>query len=269
LPIDADRWKKVKEVFEAVADMPAKDRTAFIQSICGDDDELKAEIEKLLNGDKNARSFLEKPLFDTTVDSIETQNRRSFSPGELVCDRFTIVSFLGEGGMGQVYEAHDAELRERIALKTIHPGIASNPTALLRFKQELQITRRITHPNICRTFDFERFVPQRGANGEVGPEVAFLTMELLQGETLDVLLKRKKRLEIRETLSIATQIGGALGAAHGAGVIHRDLKPSNIVLVQAESGIRAVVTDFGLARAIFLDGEKDSRAFSKELTATG
>ena len=269
MPIDADRWKKAKEVFETAVDMPAEDRAAFIRSICGNDDELTAEIKKLLEGDENARSFLEKPLFDPPCDTRQLHNRRIFSPGEIICDRFTIVAFLGEGGMGQVYEAHDAELRERIALKTIHSEIASNPSALLRFKQEIQITRRITHPNICRTFDFEKAGPRRGTNGEAEPEVVFLTMELLQGETLEVLLKRKNRLGVNETLTISTQLSGALGAAHNAGIIHRDLKPSNILLVPGESDIRAVVTDFGLARAVFPDRENDSRALGKALTATG
>jgi tetratricopeptide (TPR) repeat protein len=167
-------------------------------------------------------------------------------PGSLLAGRFRIVRFVAEGGMGEVYEAEDLELREQVALKTIRQDLASDPRLLERFKTEIHLARKVTHPNVCRIFDVFRH-PSQGATGET----LFLTMELLRGETLAEHLKRKGRLGLSEALPLVRQMAEALGAAHRAGVVHRDFKSSNVVLVPAPEdvrGVRAVVTDFGLAR---------------------
>jgi tetratricopeptide (TPR) repeat protein len=146
--------------------------------------------------------------------------------------------------MGEVYEAEDQELKERVALKTLLPEIASDEAMIARFKQEIQLSRRIGHPNVCRMFDLARDpADASGANG-----VYFLTMEFLPGETLSARLQREGRLTPAEALPLLDQMAEALDAAHRAGVIHRDLKPSNVMLVPGPQGLRAVVTDFGLAR---------------------
>ncbi len=114
--------------------------------------------------------------------------RSVFSPNELVAGRFKIVRFIGQGGMGDVYEAEDLELRERVALKTVRPEIAADEPAIARFKREIQLARRVTHPNVCRIFDVEyhRTTAPEGA-------IAFLTMELLPGDTpLSTAVKRLK-----------------------------------------------------------------------------
>jgi tRNA A-37 threonylcarbamoyl transferase component Bud32/tetratricopeptide (TPR) repeat protein len=163
-----------------------------------------------------------------------------FAPGDLVADRYYIVRFLAEGGMGEVYEARDTVLAERVALKTIRGELAKKPNALARFKREIHVARQVTHPNVCRVFDL----------GEHGA-TTFLTMQLLEGESLASYLKRCKRLDVAQAHSLARQIAAAIDCAHAAGVIHRDLKPANIILVPTSTGgeLRAVVTDFGLARA--------------------
>jgi tetratricopeptide (TPR) repeat protein len=162
--------------------------------------------------------------------------------GSLLADRYRIVRFLSEGGMGAVYEAEDLQLRERVALKTVRPGVAGQPGALERFKREIQLARRVTHPNVCRIFEFGLH------RAEGGAEVAFLTMELLQGETLAQRLKREGRLSTENALPLAEQMAAGLAAAHAAGVIHRDFKPSNVILAGAPGAVRAVVSDFGLAQ---------------------
>ena len=176
-----------------------------------------------------------------------TPGPTTFSPDELVADRYKIVRFIGRGGMGEVYEAHDLELLQRVALKTVLPEIALDRQAIERFKGEIRTAREVTHPNVCRIFDlgFHRRAPS-------GNEIAFLTMELLSGETLAERLQLKGRMSPAEALPLATQIAAGLGAAHAAGIVHRDLKPGNIILVPSREGRetpRAVVTDFGLARA--------------------
>jgi serine/threonine protein kinase len=149
--------------------------------------------------------------------------------------------------MGEVYEAEDLELDERVALKTIRRELASEPRALDRFKTEIHLARKVTHPNVCRIYDVFREPSQGG----VGDETPFLTMELLRGQTLAEHLERQGRLGLPEALPLVRQVAQALEADHRAGVIHRDFKSSNIVLVPAPEeprGVRAVVTDFGLAR---------------------
>jgi tetratricopeptide (TPR) repeat protein/TolB-like protein len=166
-----------------------------------------------------------------------------FAAGEIVAGRYRIVRFLAQGGMGEVYEVEDLELHEPVALKTVRPDAGADSLAVERFRREIQLARKVTHPNVCRIFDVSHHRPP-GA----GQPIIFLTMELLAGVTLAERLRRGGPLAAPEALPIARQICAALAAAHQVGIVHRDLKPGNVVLVPARTGIRAVVTDFGLAR---------------------
>jgi tetratricopeptide (TPR) repeat protein/tRNA A-37 threonylcarbamoyl transferase component Bud32/TolB-like protein len=169
---------------------------------------------------------------------------------ELLAGRFRVVRLLGQGGMGQVYEAEDLELRERVAVKVVRPDIAHDTAAHERFRREISLARRVTHPNVCRIFDL--FLHR--APGTAEP-LALISMELLRGETLSERLRRQGPLTLAHARDIGRQIAAALDAAHRAGVVHRDLKPSNVVLVDDGEATRAVVTDFGLASAAGTDGE--------------
>src|SRR5215831_17584709 len=102
----------------------------------------------------------------------------SFVGAEQIAERYRIVRLLGEGGMGEVYEAEDLLLRERVALKTVRQDVARDEKVVERFKREIQLARRVTHPNVCRIFDVGLHKPAGGG------QIAFLTMELLSGETL-------------------------------------------------------------------------------------
>ncbi len=162
------------------------------------------------------------------------------APGQVIGGRYAIVRLLAEGGMGEVYEADDRLLRERVALKTIRAQVAHDEVVVERFKREIQLARKVTHPNVCRLFD-------AGTHGDL----CFLTMELLEGETLDARLQSAGCLSIGRAAPLVAQMAAALHAAHRAGVIHRDFKSGNVVLVDDaddRGGTRAVVTDFGLAR---------------------
>ncbi len=174
----------------------------------------------------------------------------ALAPGEVLAGRFRIVAFLGEGAIGEVYEAEDLELGGRLAVKTLHPAIAGDERALLRFKREIQTARQVTHPNVCRIFDLFHHRRPRGRRAtDAGGEIAFLTMELLRGEPLHERLARAGRMTTAEALPLALQMAAALTAAHAAGIVHRDFKSGNVMLIDAPAGTRAVVTDFGLARS--------------------
>ena len=161
-------------------------------------------------------------------------------PGAILGGRYEIVRLLGQGGMGAVYQAYDRDLERQVALKLIRSDLAANPEILKRFKQELILARQITHKNVIRIFDLGQ------ADG-----FKFITMEYIEGEDLQSVLGRKKKLQPSEAASIIAQICRALEAAHAEGVIHRDLKPQNIML---DGSGRAYVMDFGIARSTLSPG---------------
>jgi tetratricopeptide (TPR) repeat protein len=170
-------------------------------------------------------------------------------PGTELDGRYRIVRFIAAGGMGEVYEATDLALGAEVALKTIRPEVAARETVMERFRREILLARRVTHPNVCRIFDLGHHSLEDGGG------ITFLTMELLRGDTLRNRLREKGPLRVEEGLPVAAQMAAALDAAHAAGVVHRDLKAANVMLVpQPEGGPpRVVVTDFGLAWARDVD----------------
>jgi tetratricopeptide (TPR) repeat protein len=193
---------------------------------------------------------------------IEQAGGEVFNVGDLVANRYAIVRLLGAGGMGEVYEAQDGELGERVALKTVRPELAQVREAAERFKREVLLARRVVHPNVCRVLEFGY---HKGTAKDQKAVVMYLTMEMLVGETLAQLVARKGRLDEEEALRLARQMSEALAAAHDLGIVHRDFKNSNVILVsRGSSGLQAVVTDFGLARAVGIGTPE-----AASLTATG
>jgi serine/threonine protein kinase len=167
----------------------------------------------------------------------------ALTSGQILAGRYRVGAFLGRGSIGEVYEAEDLELAGRVAIKILRPELARDERVVRRFQREIQLTRLVPHPNVCRMVDLVHH--QDTAAGE--PARVFLTMELLRGETLEDLIVRQGPLRPAEALPIVRQITAGLAAAHAAGVVHRDLKSSNVFLVTSPTGSRAVVTDFGLA----------------------
>ncbi len=242
-----ERWEQAKKLFAAAQELDPGERASFLHRACPDDPTLRREVESLLSGDRRAGDFLEKPIL---ADAAKTESAAirvgTLSLGQVLSGRFRVIRFLGQGGMGEVYEARDLDLGERVALKTIRPEIASAPGTMARFKKEIQLARRVAHPNVCRMFDLQRHRPPPETDPSAG-EIGFLTMELLEGETLAARLRRVGRIATAEALPLVRQMGEALAAAHDVGVVHRDFKPGNVMLVPSRSGDgkeRAVVTDF-------------------------
>jgi tetratricopeptide (TPR) repeat protein/tRNA A-37 threonylcarbamoyl transferase component Bud32 len=162
--------------------------------------------------------------------------------GSVLAGRYAIVQLLALGGMGAVYEVEDLHLHERVALKVVRPELLGDPVVVERFKREVQLSRKVTHTNVCRIFDLGTHRDEAA-----GWEVTFLTMELLRGRTLQERIQERGRMSPDEALPLICQMAAALDAAHRAGVIHRDLKTANVLVVPGMDGERAVVTDFGLA----------------------
>src|SRR5882757_4196969 len=156
-----------------------------------------------------------------------------FLPGRLIAGRYRIIALLGKGGMGEVYRADDLTLGQAIALKFLPDEAARDEGLLERFRNEVRIARRVSHPNVCRVYDV----------GDVDGQT-FFTMEYVDGEDFASLLRRIGRLPPDKALDIARQLCAGLATAHAKGVLHRDMKPANIML---DGRGQVVITDFGLA----------------------
>ncbi|HEV8630472.1 MAG TPA: protein kinase [Thermoanaerobaculia bacterium] len=185
--------------------------------------------------------------------------------GAIIAERYELVRFIAQGGMGEVYEAFDRDLGAPVALKFLTTALAADPMALERFKREVQLARSVRHPNVCRLFDLGR---HRLADGR---DLPFLSLEYLPGESLSRHLRREGPLSLPLAGRLARDIGAALAAAHSEGVVHRDLKPSNVLLVPTGPGdeaLRAVVTDFGVARRIGAPPQEPHQPGSSSETLT-
>jgi len=156
--------------------------------------------------------------------------------GATIGGRYRILSELGAGGMGVVYKAHDLELDDVVALKMLKPNALMDAEQIERLKSEIKLARKITHPNVLRTFDF----------GEVDGH-PYISMEYVRGLTLRYLLNETQRIPYTAGLRIARQLCAGLAAAHEVGVLHRDIKPENLILEQTGN---AKLMDFGIARPI-------------------
>ena len=173
----------------------------------------------------------------------------AFAQGDTVAKRFRILRFIAQGGMGEVYEALDIELKQKVALKTVRSAFLTDANALERFRQEIVVAKRVTHPNVCRTYDLFRHEGRKDGDSDL----LVVSMEFLAGQNLDQLLKERGKLSIAEALPLVQQMVAGLAAAHQAGVVHRDFKTNNVMLVPPGSGsgsIRVVVSDFGLAHSL-------------------
>ncbi len=160
----------------------------------------------------------------------------SLKTGVILGSRYEILETLGEGGMGAVFKARDREVDRIVALKVIRPELAGSEDILKRFRQELVLTRKITHRNVVRIFDLG-----------IADGLRFISMEYIDGRELAHLLHEKGKLPPKEAAQIMLQVAKGLAVAHGEDVIHRDLKPQNIMVDRAG---RAAVMDFGIAHSI-------------------
>ena len=236
-------WERLRPLFNAAVELPPSERAPFIADACGDDAELRREMENLLEA--YAQHGASADEITIHLNQLADKVQSKLAPSDVVLGRFKIVRVLGSGGMGDVYKAFDQELGQDVALKSIRPEIVDNQGVLARFKREVQLARRLSGPNICRIH--ELFI---GGGNSSEPISAFLTMEFLEGITLADHLKQSGPISWTNARGIATDICTALTTIHEAGIIHRDLKCRNVMLAERNGFERAVLMDFGLAHEI-------------------
>jgi serine/threonine protein kinase/Flp pilus assembly protein TadD len=164
--------------------------------------------------------------------------------GSTFANRYHILEELGRGGMGRVYKAIDTQIDEKVGLKLLNPEVAADEKTRERFRNELRLTRQISHRHICRVYDFSEFEGQ-----------SYISMEYVSGEDLKSLIRRVGELTSGKAVFIARQICEGLAEAHRLGIIHRDLKPHN-VMIDRDGNVR--IMDFGIARTYRKEGMTDT-----------
>ncbi|HKY03264.1 MAG TPA: hypothetical protein VJQ56_00140, partial [Blastocatellia bacterium] len=151
-----ERWKKIEELFEAAADHRPEDRAAFLDRACGDDGELRAEVEQMLEHQQPTGKFITTLVHDAAKLFPQARPEDKdvrFIPGTVLAERYRILGLLGRGGMGEVYRADDLKLAQPVALKFLPENLSKNRDALSRFHAEVRTARKVSHPNVCRVFD--------------------------------------------------------------------------------------------------------------------
>ncbi len=233
--MSVDRWDQIKDVFEAARQIPpGEGRNRLLAEACGEDAELRAEIDSLLGSEDAAGDFLEQtPATLLAVDSATVTTRSGQRIGSC-----TLTSIIGAGGIGVVYAAVQDEPQRKVAVKLLRPGLAT-PSLLRRFKHEAEILARLQHPGITRIYEAGTH------RSELGEDVPYFVMELIPEAQSLVASAERQGLTLRQRLELFCEVCAAVHYGHQKGVIHRDLKPSNI-LVDASG--QPKVIDFGVAR---------------------
>ncbi len=250
-----DRWQIAWRIFEQATELPADQRTDFLESACEGDDDVRRAVEKMLDADQAETGiFLDRPLAkasETTEFMPPTFTRPSQTPQRL--GAYRLLNKVGEGGMSSVFLAvrDDDAYQRRVVVKVIRPGMETEHVAR-RFRVERQILASLDHPNIARLFD----------GGTTDRDLPYFVMEYIDGVPIDVFCERNE-LSVEERLTLFMKVCAAVGYAHRNLVVHRDIKPNNI-LVSADGEPKLL--DFGIAK--LLNPDLGSPEIAPTLTAT-
>ena len=234
--VTPERWERIKALFNSALAQPAGERAGFLKRACSDDNSIREEVESLLSANSEDDDFLDVPAHQMAAEMLDQSSRQprvELAPGDII-GRYTILSSLGFGGMGEVYLAQDSELGRQIALKLLAPEFATDEHRVRRFEQEARAASALNHPNVCVIHEV----------GKASDGRHFMVMEYVDGTTLRRRMRRN-RLTLQEALDVAAQIAWALEAAHAAGIVHRDIKPENVML-RRDGYVK--VLDFGIAK---------------------
>ncbi|HVT38900.1 MAG TPA: protein kinase [Gemmatimonadaceae bacterium] len=238
--ISADRWTRLEPLFDAALELPREQRTAFLEAKCSGDPALRAEMDRFLAEHDRRDSLLDHPAaerFATLLDEEMAPAIGKSLPDELQAllgSGYTVERELGGGGMSRVFIALDNRLGRKVVMKVLAPELAA-AISLERFEREIRIAASLQHPNI---------VPLLSAGDIAG--LPFYSMPFVEGSSLRGRLATSGPPTVAESVAILRDVARALAYAHEHGVVHRDIKPANVLL----SGDAAVVTDFGIAKAL-------------------
>jgi len=230
--MDAERWRRINELFHAALERDPGSREAFIDEACAGDPALRTEVLELLRM-HSGPGAIDRPAVEADPDLLLTGDDDPLIGRRL--GPYEVTGLLGRGGMGIVYLGQDTRLRRPVAIKALPPALTHNDHLRARLRREAMAAGALSHPCIATVFALEEF------DGQL-----YVVQEYIPGRTLRATMKiREGRMAVAEIVSIALDIARALAAAHAQGVLHRDLKPEN-VLRTPDGGIKVV--DFGLAR---------------------
>jgi Tol biopolymer transport system component len=226
------QWERVAAVFDEAMARDASERLTFVRLECAGDEALRQRVESMLDAiDRPA--LLDLPAGEMVADLFD---RPRPQPGARL-GQYQVESFLGAGGMGEVYSARDTTLGRSVAIKLLPADVGPESERVARFRREAKLLAALSHPNVAMIYGLEELDSPAGLT--LG-----LVLELVDGETLAERLKRG-RLPIEDALTLARQIADGVEAAHYRGIVHRDLKPANIKITK-DGAVK--VLDFGLAK---------------------
>ena len=229
--LDRERWRQIDRLFDAALDTPAAERDAFLAEACSGDEELRAQVEALLEAAARGGRDLDDPVSRLGAAIVATsglgRETRQVGP-------FRILREVGRGGMGVVYLAEDTRLGRPVALKALPPYLGVGREARQRFVAEARALSVLDHPNIATLYEAD----------ETGDGQLYMVFAYYEGETLESRIAQGP-LPVDKAVGIATRIADGLAAAHERGIIHRDVKPSNVFLTD-NGGVKLL--DFGVAK---------------------
>src|SRR6185503_4161631 len=227
-----ERFARIGQLYSEVAELAAETRAAYLAQACAGDEDLRREVESLLAEEDLVGDFMGAPALKDAATLMTSE-----VPGTLVgkqLGHYELISFIGAGGMGEVYAARDTRIGRKVAVKLLPLAVARDKDRLRRFEQEVRAVGMLNHPNILTIHDVGTY--------EGAP---YLVSELLEGETIREHLKNEA-LPLPKAMDIALQITRGLAAAHDQNMVHRDLKPENLFIIQDGRDGRVKILDFGL-----------------------